>query len=109
MEDIKLGRQTQSYWSYTQVGVASIEVAPADLKRRSLMFSTKPSFGAVSEVTFTTDNPAIPDNGIMLSGYNHPLILTVEEYGDAVQRSWYAISSAGTVPVAALSASLPRD
>lgn len=108
MEDVKLGREMQSSITYVQVSTNSIQLVPGDDKRTSLIFSSKPSFSAVSEVTICVDPPAVADNGLMLSGYNHPIMLNLKDHGDLVTKAWYGISSLGTVPVAVAWSRLAR-
>lgn len=109
MEDVCLGRKIKTAETYFIVGTASTPILSADEKRMFIIISSKPSFAAVSEVTVSTQIPAQLDQGFNLSGYNHPFMIHIKDYGDLVTKAWAAIGAAGTVPITVFVGSLYEE
>lgn len=109
MEDICLGRKVATTEYYFQLGVVSTQLLGNNPNRVFIKIYSKPSFAAVSECTFTTQPPAVADNGFMTSGYNHPVELDVKTHGNIVMKAWFGISSAGTIPVMIVEGTLNDD
>jgi hypothetical protein len=97
MEDIRIGRASRSVLLPIAVGPAATPLIGPDNNRVSIRFSTHPSFGAVSQCTFSTDANVAVDAGLNTSGYNHDVYLHIDTDGDIVTKAWYGISAAGTI------------
>lgn len=84
----------------------AVQAAPAAPDRVWLQFSP-PNAGQV--VYLTTDRGAAVLTGMVLTQASGPLVLRVEEVGDAVGWPWYATSDVNGTALAVLEAMAPRS
>ena len=93
-------KANKTYSSQSAVAVSnasSTALVPAAPSRVALIVSA-PSVAA-SRITISMASTAVLDAGIDVFVGTLPLILTLEDHGDIVQRAWTSIASAAGVSV----------
>lgn len=80
-------------------GLPAAQAAPAAPDRVLLQFSPP---NAAQVVYLTTDRSAAVLTGLVLTQQTGPLVLRVEEVGDAVGWAWYATSDTNNTALAVL-------
>lgn len=76
-------------------GVASGQLVPSSPYRVGLVLTSAGS----GIVTYSPSNPAVLGQGIVLAAGTEPLILTIDQVGQLVQREWNVIHSVGGLSV----------
>ena len=92
MEDVRIGRETQSREVTTTVAVAPnrTQLLTGRAERVAIIFV--PNAGADYEVTTTSRTGS--GGGLLVTTLMPPITLTIQEHGDLVRQAWFCIAAA---------------
>jgi hypothetical protein len=92
MEDIRIGRKSQSAHKNVGVTVNNLEIIGASPHRVALIFGNPAS----NNVFVSQDPQNLVLSGYMVNQTSGPLILRIEDWGQAITLPWFGVSSLGT-------------
>lgn len=92
MEDLKIGRNTQSAQIDVTLSTASQQILGPDPNRVAIIFGVPDS----SRAYFSSNSPAVVGFGIPQDTAGHPFAITLAEHGEMVRKAWHVIALAGT-------------
>ena len=89
MEDIRLGRKTITNELPLTIGATAIEVAAAMPLRTTLVLGAP----LTGQVTYSLNPNVTAGQGLNVQLGSSAVTLTIQDHGDMVRQTWYAIGS----------------
>ena len=104
-EDLKIGRAAKSAMKQVVVGQTSLLLlSPSPLRLSMILLA--PLAGTV---TYSPENAAVPDSGVIIVAGGSPLRLTLKDHGSLVRDRWTVIADAADRVAGVIFSELPED
>ena len=105
MEDVRIGRDTQSIQMQFTSALTSSPVIAADENRVTLILP-----GPLANViTYSINDPAVSGQGIRLGAQSPSIILNIWDHGDLVRRAWTCIHTVAGETLSVLATRLTKE